>query len=78
MDAPQTPTERTLARLREVERKVAPLIETYHPKLPKGKPFTISVDKPSTITVELKPRGGREAVLVTIESLDKCGTKVLD
>lgn len=42
--------------------------ETYHPKLPKGKPFVI-VREGERITVELKPRGGREAVLVVIEQI---------
>ncbi len=44
-------------------------VETYHPKLPKGKPFTI-VREGERITVEFKPRGGREAVLVRIEPTD--------
>lgn len=70
MDSTPDP-EATLARIADKVEPVAEYCrETYHPKLPKGKPFVI-VRECERITVELKPRGGREAVLVVIESLDK-------
>lgn len=43
--------------------------ETYHPKIRFGKPVVI-VREHERIVIERRPRDGREAVVVTIQSID--------
>lgn len=59
----------TLGRIDAEVEGLNKLVETHHPKLHNGKPFVI-VRNGERITIEMRPRDGREAVLVKIEAVD--------
>lgn len=74
-DQPPTPTDQTLARLRETIRVVAPALaaaKEFWVSTPKGKPTKL---KGLGITVTNKIKKGKPGVVVTVESGDVAVSK---